>query len=52
MGFATAVVGMPEAAVDQNYFAQSRKNQVRPTGKIPDMQPKTKTHCVNEPSDG
>jgi hypothetical protein len=42
---------MPEAAVNEDNFLPSRKNDVRPAGKIPTVQAVTETEPPEEPSD-
>ena len=44
-----AAVAVPEAAVDENHFAQSGKNQVGLAGQVGAMQAKSKSQRVRQP---
>ena len=43
----TAIVTMPETAVDKNHLTQARKNEVRLAWQVLSMKPKTVTKCMS-----
>ena len=47
----TAIMIVPEAAVDKNYFSASNENEVRLPWQRPDVKCITIAHGVSQPSD-